>query len=96
MWYKTPAKQDLSGFLTEALHIGNGYMGVSVFGGTDTELLAINENSLFNPYISNSGTSKVMYAPSGEERPDSNEGGLNLLSKTYLDFGHGEVTNYTR
>ena len=96
MWYKTPAKQDLSGFLTEALHIGNGYMGVSVFGGTDTELLAINENSLFNPYISNSGTSKVMYAPSGEERPNSNEGGLNLLSKTYLDFGHGEVTNYTR
>ena len=95
LWYDEPAKHDLAGFLTQALPLGNGYMGINVFGGTETELISITENSMFNPYISNS-ENKQLYAPSGEERPYYNEGGLNLLSKTYLDIGHADVTNYTR
>ena len=32
-----------------SLPIGNGYMGVNVFGRTDTERLQITENSFSNP-----------------------------------------------
>ena len=34
-----------------SLPIGNGYMGVNVFGRTATERLQITENSLSNPAI---------------------------------------------
>ena len=35
-----------------SLPIGNGYMGVNVFGRTETERLQITENSLCNPFVS--------------------------------------------
>ena len=94
LWYDAPAKPNLSGFLQEALPLGNGYMGINVFGGTDTELISVTENSMFNPYLT--AKENQVVDPGGEARTFYNNGGLNLLSKVYLDFGHKNVENYRR
>ena len=68
-----------------SLPIGNGYMGVNVFGRTMTERMQITENSLSNPCV---------YDP----RYPGGDGGLNNFCEFYLDFGHphDEVTEYKR
>lgn len=43
LWYNEPAAN-----WNEALPIGNGYAGAMIFGGTDNELLQLNENTLFS------------------------------------------------
>ncbi|MFG6487606.1 glycoside hydrolase N-terminal domain-containing protein [Roseateles sp. BYS78W] len=47
LWYRRPADE-----WVEALPVGNGRLGAMVFGGTHTERLQLNENSLFSggPY----------------------------------------------
>ncbi len=47
LWYDEPASQWL-----EALPLGNGRLGTMVFGGIDTELLQLNEDTLWagGPY----------------------------------------------
>ena len=67
-----------------SLPIGNGYMGVNVFGRTATERLQITENSLANPAVWN-------YAARCNA-------GLNNFCELYLDFGHNfsEVKDYRR
>jgi alpha-L-fucosidase 2 len=42
LWYQQPAK-----VWTEALPVGNGRLGAMVFGGTETERLQLNEESLW-------------------------------------------------
>jgi alpha-L-fucosidase 2 len=42
LWYRAPAGEWL-----EALPVGNGRLGAMVFGGTDTERLQLNEDSLW-------------------------------------------------
>lgn len=42
LWYRAPAQEWL-----EALPVGNGRLGAMVFGGTDTERLQLNEDSLW-------------------------------------------------
>ncbi|MGW4926425.1 glycoside hydrolase family 95 protein [Streptomyces parvulus] len=42
LWYRAPAAEWL-----EALPVGNGRLGAMVFGGTDTERLQLNEDSLW-------------------------------------------------
>jgi len=95
LWYTQPAPESPEGFEHWSLPIGNGYMGVSIFGGTEYELLSINENSMFNPpnYSTN-----LAVSPEGEQRMQYNADGMNLLSKTYIDFGHPfeKITNYQR
>ena len=68
-----------------SLPIGNGYMGVNIFGRTMTERMQITENSLSNPCV---------YDP----RYPGGDGGLNNFCEFYLDFGHphDEVTEYKR
>ena len=68
-----------------SLPIGNGYMGVNIFGRTVTERMQITENSLSNPCV---------YDP----RYPGGDGGLNNFCEFYLDFGHphDEVTEYKR
>ncbi|MBQ2987962.1 MAG: glycoside hydrolase family 95 protein [Clostridia bacterium] len=68
-----------------SLPIGNGYMGVNIFGRTATERMQITENSLSNPCV---------YDP----RYPGGDGGLNNFCEFYLDFGHphDEVTDYKR
>jgi alpha-L-fucosidase 2 len=43
LWYNQPA----SDWMTQALPIGNGYMGAMIFGGTDTERIQFNEETLW-------------------------------------------------
>jgi len=45
LWYKEPAN---SRIWTEALPIGNGRMGAMVFGGTKSERIQINEDSIWS------------------------------------------------
>lgn len=95
LWYDEPAP--MGGIATSgsdkgydrawenwSLPLGCGYMGVNVFGRTDTERIQITENSLANPYDSNGIASFRQ--------------GLNNFSETYIDFKHpeGEVSNYER
>lgn len=43
LWYDAPAKD----WMTEALPIGNGYMGAMIFGGTAVEEIQFNEETLW-------------------------------------------------
>ncbi len=43
LWYDKPAKPGMN----EALPVGNGRLGALVYGGTDSERLVLNENSLW-------------------------------------------------
>lgn len=84
----------MEGFERWPLPLGSGYMGINVFGGTETELISVTENSMFNGTYSSVNSSTT--GPFGQERCESNAGGLNLFARTYLDFDHSEVTNYRR
>ena len=44
IWYTRPAED----WQTEALAIGNGYMGCLVFGGTGKDKVHINEKTVWN------------------------------------------------
>ena len=75
-----------------SLPIGNGYMGVNVFGRTETERLQITENSFSNP---------ATYDPEFREMYKRHPGiiaGLHNFCETYIDFGHPfkEVESYRR
>ncbi len=48
MTYAAPAEDSYTGWETESLPIGNGFIGVNVFGGITDERLQITENSLQN------------------------------------------------
>lgn len=43
LWYEAPAEK----WMTEALPIGNGYMGAMIFGGMEEEHIQFNEESLW-------------------------------------------------
>lgn len=45
LWYKKPAEK-----WTQALPLGNGRIGAMIFGGTDTERIALNEDTLWSGY----------------------------------------------
>ena len=66
-----------------SLPLGNGYMGINVFGRTETERLQITENSLANPITYNA-------------RYPGGNGGLQNFCECYLDFGHTDVKDYRR
>lgn len=68
--YGEPATMNYFGWENEALPLGNGKIGVKVFGGVDTELLFFNEKTLwsggkdvegFNYGISNADNGKAMH-----------------------------------
>ncbi|GAA3634723.1 hypothetical protein GCM10022200_17450 [Microbacterium awajiense] len=80
LWYDEPAPDDNGGWADRSLALGNGYMGVNVFGGTETERLQVTENSLYDSI------------EGGGQRP----GGLNSFAEINLDFGHAGVTDYMR
>ena len=45
--YDTPAPLDIVGWETQSLPLGNGYFGVSFFGGVEEELLQFSEKSVW-------------------------------------------------
>ncbi len=66
-----------------SLPIGNGFMGVNIFGRTDRERLLITENSLSNP------CSFHKDFPGGAA-------GLSNFCSFYIETGHKRVKNYSR
>ncbi len=80
LWYNEPAPDSDAGWVNRSIPMGNGYMGVNVFGGTATERIQITENSLYD----------------SEEGSGLRRGGLNNFAEVYLDFGHDDTSNYER
>ena len=100
VWLDEPAEETVEGFQDWSLPLGNGYMGINVFGGVESELISVTENSVFNPGSSGKGTldqlTGIYYNDFGDERGDACSGGLNLMAKTYIDFEHSEAVDYRR
>ena len=69
LWYNEPAAN-----WNEALPIGNGHSGAMIFGGTDKELLQLNENTLY------SGEPSVIFKDI-EVTPETFEQVVSLLRK---------------
>ena len=67
-----------------SLPLGNGYVGATVFGGTERERIQITEKSFF--------------ASSTDYIDNCFKGGLENFAETYLEFSHpfADVTNYER
>lgn len=80
LWYNEPAPDNDDGWADRSIPMGNGYMGVNLFGGTTTERIQITENSLYD----------------SEAGHGFRHGGLNNFAEVYLDFGHNNATNYKR
>lgn len=80
LWYDEPAPDNDDGWANRSIPMGNGYMGLNVFGGTDSERIQITENSLYGAM-----------EPSGFRR-----GGLNNFAEVYIDFAHSKPRNYER
>jgi alpha-L-fucosidase 2 len=80
LWYKEPAPDSDEGWADRSIPMGNGYMGVNVFGGTATERIQITENSLYD----------------SEAGGGFRHGGLNKFAEVYLDFVHNNTINYER
>ncbi len=64
-----------------SLPLGNGYFGVNVFGYNDVERIQITDISLANPRVMTKIGSRY---------------GVNNFAELYLDFGHENVSDYTR
>ncbi|MGQ1788072.1 glycosyl hydrolase family 95 catalytic domain-containing protein [Saccharicrinis sp. GN24d3] len=80
LWYNEPAPNNNTGWVNASIPMGNGYMGVNVFGGTETDRIQITENSLYDW---------------GEDRGLKRRG-LNNFAEVYIDFGHDNITDYKR
>ena len=80
LWYDEPAPDSNDGWVNRSIPLGNGYMGVNVFGGTDSERIQITENSLYD----------------STEGRGLHRGGLNNFAEIYIDFGHDKTSNYER
>ena len=80
LFYNEPAPDSDAGWVNSSIPMGNGYMGVNVFGGTATDRIQITENSLYD----------------STEGGGLRHGGLNNFAEVYIDFGHNSTSNYER
>ncbi|MDO6487535.1 glycoside hydrolase family 95 protein [Colwellia sp. 6_MG-2023] len=80
LWYDEAAPDNNQGWVNNSIPMGNGYMGINLFGGAKTERIQITENSLYEAV-----------GPKGLRRT-----GLNNFAEVYLDFGHDKTSNYER
>lgn len=81
LWYDESAPDNDDGWVNRSIPMGNGYMGVNLFGGTTSERIQITENSLYDWAAKNSGFKRR---------------GVNNFAEVYLDFDHKNVSNYER
>ncbi len=81
--FYTPADDSIDGWKTQSLPMANGYMGISMFGGTDYERLQITEQS--------------MYTASSSYK-ESRASGQESFGDLFIDVGHHfqDVSNYKR
>lgn len=80
LWYDEPAPDSNEGWINRSIPMGNGYMGINVFGGTASERIQITENSLY---------------AGGQDRGLKRRG-LNNFAEVYIDFDHNDTRNYER
>jgi len=80
LWYDEPAPDNDEGWVNRSIPMGNGYMGVNLFGGTTSERIQITENSLYDW---------------GQDR-GLRRRGLNNFAEVYIDFDHENAINYKR
>ncbi|MGJ8651193.1 MAG: glycoside hydrolase family 95 protein, partial [Opitutaceae bacterium] len=81
LWYDEPAPDSDFGWANASIPMGNGYMGVNIFGGTATDRIQITENSLYDWADKNSGLKRR---------------GVNNFAEVYIDFEHDQASNYVR
>jgi len=94
LWFQQPAPDTGSGFEEYSVPLGNGYTGISVFGGTETETLSVSDKTMFNPAITGQND-----APAASDTTMKyGQGGLTNMCKVHIDFGHAfdQVSNYQR
>lgn len=97
LWYDEPAPDTDDGWEQWSLPLGNGYMGVNVFGLTDRERLQITENSMVNPREMGGLTSfSDTYLEFGHKTPTNYKRALSLDSAiSTVSYNYDSVT-YSR
>ncbi|MDF7825948.1 glycoside hydrolase family 95 protein [Pontiellaceae bacterium B12227] len=81
LWYDAPAPDSDLGWANASIPMGNGYMGINVFGRTDSERIQITENSLYDWAAKNAGFKRR---------------GVNNFAEVYIDFDHNQISSYER
>jgi len=82
--YQKPAQNSYEGWRDYSIPLGNGYMGINVFGGTELERMQITENSMVNPSYRSPDNTVTGHA------------GLTNFGEIYVKFPHEDVTDYER
>lgn len=80
LWYDKPAPNNDKGWVNNSIPMGNGYMGINLFGGTKTERIQITENSLYDA-VTGRGLRRT---------------GLSNFAEVYIDFEHDKPSQYER
>ena len=94
--YNKPAENSVKGWENESLPLGNGFMGVSVFGGISKERLQINDPTLFSKgkytyYKSMSGMADLFFEFLHSDVTDY-ERGLDLnTAKAYVNYKYNDI-----
>ena len=80
--FREPAVWSLKGWQRRSLSFGNGYFGVSEFGGTDVERLQLTEPTFHTQ----------------QKHPSSRwvQGNLTDSADLFVEFGHKDATGYVR
>jgi alpha-L-fucosidase 2 len=79
LWYNEPTPNTDKGWVNRSIPMGNGYMGVNIFGGTATERIQITENSLYD---------------NGDKDRGLKRRGLNNFAEVFIDFNHNKIKDY--
>ena len=80
--FREPGEWSLKGWQSRSLSFGNGYFGVSEFGGTDVERLQLTEPTFHT---------QQRHARSGYK-----QGNLTDAADLFVAFGHKDATDYVR
>ena len=100
IWFTEPAPDTGAGWEQYSLPLGNGYLGTSVFGGTESEVLSFADKTMYNPTSSADDGGDLDIPEDEDVMAGSSVGsnGFTNLCKLLIDFGHdfNQVTNYQR
>jgi len=100
IWFTEPAPVTGAGWEQYSLPLGNGYLGTSVFGGTETETLTFSDKTMYNPTSSAEDGDDLDIPDDEDVMAGSSVGsnGFTNLCNLNIDFGHAfdQVTNYQR
>ncbi len=80
--FREPGEWSLKGWQRRSLSFGNGYFGVSEFGGTDVERLQLTE--------------PTFHTQQRHARNGYKQGNLTDAADLFVEFGHKDATDYVR